>query len=59
MKDYGTFLKDNKRYKPLLEADTLEEQLEAIDSSGYATDPRYKQKLKGIIEGKTFNELLG
>jgi flagellar protein FlgJ len=59
VKDYGTFLKENKRYKPLLEADTLEDQLKAIGASGYATDPRYKKKLKGIIEGKTFNELLG
>jgi flagellar protein FlgJ len=59
VKDYGTFLKENKRYTPLLEADTLEDQLEAIGASGYATDPRYKKKLNGIIEGKTFNELLG
>ena len=49
----------NKRYQPLLQADTLEDQLEAIGASGYATDPRYKQKLKDIIEGNTFNELLG
>jgi flagellum-specific peptidoglycan hydrolase FlgJ len=59
VKDYGTFLKENKRYTPLLEADTLEDQLEATGASGYATDPRYKKRLKGIIEGKTFNELLG
>ena len=59
MKDYGTFLKENKRYKPLLYADTLDDQLEATGASGYAIDPRYKQKLNGIIEVKTFNESLG
>ena len=38
--DHGTFLKENKRYRPLLEAETLEDQLEAVGPSDYATDPR-------------------
>ena len=59
MKDYGTFLKENKRYKSLLYTDTLDDQLEPIGASGYAIDRRYKQKLNGIIEVKTFNESLG
>ena len=59
MKDYGTFRKENKRYKPLLYADTLNDQLEAIGASGYAIDPRCKLKLNDIIEVKTFNDSLG
>ena len=37
--DYGSFLQQYKRYKPILEAATLREQVEALGKSGYATDP--------------------
>ena len=40
LNNHGTFPKENKRYRPLLEAETLEDQLEAVGPSGYATDPR-------------------
>ena len=59
VRDYGLFLQENKRYKPLLEANTLDEQIEALAGSGYATDSRYGEKIRGIITGKTFQELLG
>lgn len=58
VRDYGLFLKKNKRYKPLLEADNLDEQIDALAGSGYATDSRYGEKIRGIIEGKMFKELL-
>jgi flagellum-specific peptidoglycan hydrolase FlgJ len=58
VRDYGLFLKENKRYKPLLEADTLNEQIDALARSGYATDSRYGEKIRGIIKGKTFKKLL-
>ena len=59
VRDYGLFLQENKRYKPLLEANTLDEQIDALAGSGYATDSRYGEKIRGIIKGKTFQELLG
>ena len=30
VRDYGKFLKQNKRYKPLLEANSFDEQIEAL-----------------------------
>ena len=59
VRDYGKFLKENKRYKPLLEADSFDEQIEALVGSGYATDSRYGEKILRIIEGKTFRNLVG
>ena len=59
VRDYGKFLKENKRYKPLLEADSFDEQIEALAGSGYATDSRYGEKILNIIEGKTFRNLVG
>ena len=48
VKDYGKFLKANKRYKPLLEAESFNEQIDALAASGYATDTRYGEKIKEI-----------
>ena len=59
VRDYGKFLKENKRYKTLLEADSFDEQIEALAGSGYATDSRYGEKILNIIEGKTFRNLVG
>ena len=44
-------MKENKRYKPLLEADSFDEQIEALAGSGYATDSRYGEKVKEIALG--------
>ena len=41
VRDYGLFLQGNKRYMPLLEAKTLDEQIDALAGSGYATDSKY------------------
>jgi flagellum-specific peptidoglycan hydrolase FlgJ len=50
---YGKFLKANSRYRHFLRAgaDNEDAQLSALQSSGYATDPMYSQKLKNIIKG--------
>jgi flagellum-specific peptidoglycan hydrolase FlgJ len=58
VRDYGLFLQENKRYRPLLEAKTLDQQIDALAGSGYATDSKYGDKIRGIIEGKTFKELI-
>ena len=53
IRGYGKFLKANSRYKHFLRAGAENEnaQLSALQSSGYATDPLYSQKLKNIIKG--------
>ena len=50
---YGKFLKANSRYRHFLRAGAENEdaQLSALQSSGYASDPMYSQKLKNIIKG--------
>ena len=40
-------------------ATASDQQIDALARSGYATDSRYGEKIRGIIEGKTFKELLG
>ena len=53
IRGYGDFLKSNKRYRGLLQAgaDNEEAQLQALQASGYATDPAYANKLAAIIKG--------
>ena len=55
--DYGSFLQQNKRYKPMLEAATLREQVEALGKSGYATDPEYANKVMAIAKSKRLEAL--
>ena len=50
--DYGSFLQQNKRYEPMLQAATLQEQVEALGKSGYATDPEYADKVMAIATSK-------
>ena len=54
---YGSFLRENKSYKPMLDASTLEEQITALGKSGYATDPRYADKVKQIATSKRLEGL--
>jgi flagellar protein FlgJ len=56
--DYGEFLRENKRYKPMFEADTLDEQITALDKSGYATDPEYAKKIAAIAKSKRLEGLM-
>jgi flagellum-specific peptidoglycan hydrolase FlgJ len=46
--DYIKFLQENKRYKDVLAAGTLQEAISAQSKTGYATDPNYGNKLAGI-----------
>ncbi|MBO9430629.1 glucosaminidase domain-containing protein [Sulfitobacter sp. R18_1] len=45
---YGSFLKANPRYKPMLAAKDLDSQLAALGRSGYATDPNYERSVGSI-----------
>jgi flagellar protein FlgJ len=57
--DYVRFLSDNPRY-----ADALRRGLSAhgfaqsLQEAGYATDPRYAEKLRSILDSPRFNETL-
>jgi flagellum-specific peptidoglycan hydrolase FlgJ len=54
--DYIKFLQENKRYKDVLNSSTLEEAIAAQSKTGYATDPNYGAKLRGIagkVSGST------
>ena len=53
IRGYADFLRANSRYRYFLRAGAENEdaQLSALQSSGYATDPTYSQKLKNIIQG--------
>jgi flagellar rod assembly protein/muramidase FlgJ len=55
--DYGSFLQQNKRYEPMLQAATLQEQVEALGKSGYATDPEYADKVMAIAKSKRLEVL--
>lgn len=46
--DYVNFLQTNPRYGPLLAAQGLDDQVAALGASGYATDPRYADKVGSI-----------
>ena len=55
--DYGYFLQQNKRYKPMLQAATLRERVEALGKTGYATDPEYADKVMAIAKSKRLEVL--
>jgi flagellum-specific peptidoglycan hydrolase FlgJ len=48
---YADFLASNPRYKPMLKAETTEEQISALGESGYATDSKYGEKIRSIVKG--------
>jgi flagellum-specific peptidoglycan hydrolase FlgJ len=48
IRDYIKLL-NGPRYKSVMDFDTPEQQAEAIAASGYATDPKYAEKLKSYI----------
>lgn len=47
--DYVRFLMTNRPYKPLLAASTIPAAVQALQSSGYATDPGYGRKVLRIL----------
>lgn len=51
VRGYGDFILTNPRYKPFREAQGLDAQLEALQASGYATDPKYSQSVGAIARG--------
>ena len=46
--DYANFINQNSRYQRARQAQGLDAQIAAMGESGYATDPRYAEKLRSI-----------
>lgn len=58
LNDYVNFLSSSDRYKPVLEkAGNVEQFLHGLQGAGYATDPKYAEKIMGTL--KTVTSLLG
>ncbi|WPD75762.1 glucosaminidase domain-containing protein [Dickeya fangzhongdai] len=49
LRDHASFLKGNKRYKDLFSSKNPMKWAEGLQAAGYATDPEYANKLKGVI----------
>lgn len=54
---YAEFIAQNPRYKPLMAAQGLDAQLEALQASGYATDPNYSRSVGAIARGIAMPEM--
>lgn len=48
---YADFLLANPRYRPMMAAQGLDAQLDALGKSGYATDPNYANSVGSIARG--------
>lgn len=50
LNDYVKMLSNNPRYSAVTTAETPEQGARALQAAGYATDPKYAQKLVGMIQ---------
>jgi len=58
--DYVSFLKSNPRYSDAIESGLdAETYATSLQDAGYATDPNYAEKIRGIIQSPLFNQALG
>ena len=58
--DYVSFLKSNPRYSAAIESGLdAETYATSLQDAGYATDPNYAEKIRGIIQSPLFNQALG
>lgn len=51
VRGYGEFIRSNPRYGDFMAAQGLDAQLDALQASGYATDPNYSQSVGSIARG--------
>lgn len=51
VRGYGDFITQNPRYEAFRAAKGLDAQLEALQASGYATDPNYSRSVGAIARG--------
>jgi len=57
-KDYASFLQSNPRYQPALKANDGGSYLSSLQEAGYATDPRYAEKIKAILDRPETKQIL-
>ena len=57
-KDYTDFVLSNPRYRPALEAGDGRSYLASLQEAGYATDPRYAEKIEAILERPETKQVL-
>jgi len=58
VQDYVNFLKDNQRYKGVIEQSENPEQYAIeLQNAGYATDPEYANKLMNIMKRQEFTHI--
>lgn len=58
-RDYVSFLKENPRYQSALEkVSDSSAFLEELQQAGYATDPRYAEKISSIIQRESYSDLI-
>lgn len=56
--DYANLLRNNPRYSAVIGSQDGTEFARRLQQAGYATDPRYAEKLAGIINGSTLRQAL-
>ncbi len=57
--DYAVFLKSNPRYQHAISQGADGAQFgQALQNAGYATDPRYAEKIQSIMESQSFRSAL-
>ncbi len=56
MEDYAKLITENKRYDKVKNAASADSYFEELQKAGYATDPKYADKLKNIIRNPAFKE---
>ena len=59
LKDYISFVKDNPRYEQAVsQADQPEQYFSALQKAGYATDPKYADKIMSVLNS-VVNKFIG
>lgn len=56
--DYANLLRDNPRYGQVIGSQDGTEFARRLQQAGYATDPKYAEKLSSIINGSTLRQAL-
>jgi len=57
-KDYAAFLQSNPRYQPALQTVDGGSYLSSLQEAGYATDPRYAEKIEAILNRPETKQVL-
>lgn len=59
MEDYVDFIKSNPRYEEATQkTETPADYFKALQDAGYATDPKYAEKVMSVFNGNTLGDLL-